>query len=146
MKKFTAVLLTLLMLCALSACGSNDLPASDVDYDLTTYGSTVLFAQITQMTDNPQDYNGKTVRMEGSFNPYPVHQKDGSSQMRCSCIVWDNTKCCTAGLDFVLDGLTYPDGYPEAGKTIVIEGIFQEDSLFGIKRGVLTKASLLKSK
>ena len=32
------------------------------------------------------------------------------------------------------------------GKTIVIEGVFQEDSLFGIKRGVLTKASLLKSK
>ena len=147
MKKLLAVLLSMILVLGLSACGGGSkTPAADVDVDLTVSGGTVLFAQLTLMTDNAGDYVGKTVRMEGEFSPYPVYSKDGGSQTRCSCIVWDNTKCCTAGLDFVLEGKNYPDGYPEIGKTIVVEGVFEEDSLFGVTRGVLKDAKLLKAK
>ena len=147
MKKLTAIILCIILIFSLSACGGGSKePAADVDVDLTVSGGTVLFAQLTLMTDNTKDYLGKSVRMEGEFSPYPVYSKDGGSQTRCSCIVWDNTKCCTAGLDFVLEGKNYPDGYPEIGKTIIVEGTFEEESLFGVTRGVLKDARLLKVK
>ena len=147
MKKFTAILLSLIIVLCLSACGENSSePDSSVDVDLTKSGGTVLFAQLTLMQDNISEYVGKTIRMEGSFSPFQVFSKDGSSTTRCSCIVWDNTKCCTAGLDFTIEGASYPDGYPEIGKTIIVEGLLEADTLYGLPRGMLTGAKILKVK
>ena len=95
-----------------------------VDYDLTAKSSDMEYATVYQMMILPEDYEGKTYRMEGSF--YATYYEPTQSYYYY-CIIQDATACCVQGLEFVWgDGShKYPDEYPEEYTDVVVEGTFE---------------------
>lgn len=79
------------------------------------------------MTIAPQEYFGKTVKIESSFAVY-----EGESKNYYACIIADATACCSQGFEFVCaDDLSYPEDYPKLESEITVQGIFDtyvEDS------------------
>lgn len=91
-----------------------------IDVDLTVLSSTMVYSEVYNMMDNPKEYIGKTVKMNGNFAVY----HDGDKNYY-SCIIQDATACCAQGMEFVLKGdYTYPDDYPQPGDEITVEGVF----------------------
>lgn len=97
--------------------------ASDgIDVDLTTLSSTMVYAEVYHMMVQPQDYIGKTIKMNGLFSSY--HDEETGKDY-FACIILDATACCSQGIEFVLtDDYTYPDDYPEEGGEICVSGVF----------------------
>ena len=73
-----------------------ELPA--VDIDLTRMNANMVYAEVFNMLIEPEFYEGKTVRIRGSL--HIPEQLEGAPPY--SCIVWDATACCPAGLGFYL--------------------------------------------
>ena len=158
MKKLLCVLWMLLMLGSLAACGSEkntesgDLmdPATSqaqsaeetppeaaaeltqgsdlVDVDLTKLSSTMVYSEVYHLIYNPDDYIGKTVKMEGQFAYY---ENPDTKDQYFACMIADAMACCSQGLEFVLAGEhTYPDDYPEPDTEITVTGtleMYEED-------------------
>lgn len=115
----------------------NDFKGSgDVDVDLTKLSSTMVFAEVYQIMVMPQDYMGKSIRMNGMTAIYD-DVTDGSRYY--SCIVMDATACCSQGIEFKLkEG----QAYPKSEEFITVKGIFDvyEDGTY--KYAVLKDAVL----
>lgn len=96
----------------------------DVDYDLTTMSSDLIYATVYQMMVDPDQYTGKTFRIEGNF--YASYY-DPTQKYYFYCIIQDATACCSQGLEFVWgDGThVYPDEYPDENAEVVVEGRFE---------------------
>lgn len=102
-----------------------------IDVDLTQLSSTMVYSEVYNMMYTPEDYIGKTVKMNGAFALY-CQQMDENGQpdlnypFYYACIIADATACCSQGLEFVLDGdYSYPDDYPELGGDITVIGNFE---------------------
>ena len=77
MKKLFCLLLAALLLCPLAACGREDtaqkLAAEDaegtavVDIDLTALSGIMVYSEVNSMISFPDNYIGKTVKMQGQF-------------------------------------------------------------------------------
>ena len=97
--------------------------------DLTTLSSTMVYAEVFAMMSSPEDYVGKTVKMQGIFSRGQLYAADGSLSdggMVFACIVQDATACCAQGIPFDLAGdYEYPQDYPELGAEITVEGVFE---------------------
>lgn len=93
-----------------------------VDYDLTGMNSDMVYATVYQMMVNPESYIGKTVKMSGPF--YPYTNMEGTVYYP-ACIIEDALACCAQGMEFVVPGAEYPEGYPEMGTTITVTGTFE---------------------
>ena len=132
MKKALVVLLILLTLFSLSACGKGNTPVAPVsaspaaeepdavDVDLTKLSSTMVYSEVCAMIYEPEQYKGKTVKMRGSFATQEVN-----GERLYACIVRDATACCAQGLEFEPgDSLAYPDDFPETGAEITVIGAF----------------------
>lgn len=93
-----------------------------VDIDLTELSSTMVYSEVYNMMSMPENYIGKTVRMEGDFYTY---YDENQNQYYFSCLIRDATACCAQGIEFVLAGdYTYPDDYPEEGSSVCVSGVF----------------------
>ena len=140
MKKMICALLALLMIIALVGCGTeannNSTPSGtqkdntkSIDVDLTKLSSTMVYSEVYAMMTSPQDYIGKTVKMNGQFAIYQATDANGQpvpDQIYFACVIADATACCQQGLEFVLAGnAKYPDDYPELGTEITVVGEFQ---------------------
>ncbi len=140
MKKMICALLALLMIIALVGCGTeannNSTPSGtqkdntkSIDVDLTKLSSTMVYSEVYAMMTSPQDYIGKTVKMNGQFALYQATDANGQpvpDQIYFACVIADATACCQQGLEFVLAGnAKYPDDYPELGTEITVVGEFQ---------------------
>ena len=103
--------------------------AGGIDVDLTKLSSTMVYSEVYNMMYSPDDYVGKTVKMEGQFAIYQATDENGAlipDQIYFACVIADATACCSQGLEFVLAGeKTYPDDYPELGSEINVTGVFQ---------------------
>ena len=109
----------LVSLALLAACGSPGGTArADVDVDLTALSSTMVYSEVFDMVSKPEDYVGKTVRMEGFLN---VAHDVNTDSYYYTCLIQDATACCAQGIEFVLDD---PASYPEEGEDIVVVGTF----------------------
>lgn len=100
-------------------------PAYDnVDYDLTSMNSDMVYATVYDMITSPSDYEGKTVRMAG---PYGHTRYDETGVDYYYVIIQDATACCAQGLEFVWgDGShSWPQDYPEDGCEVVVTGKFE---------------------
>ena len=101
---------------------------SDIDVDLTTLSSTMVYAEVYNMMINPNDYIGKTVKMRGAFGIGYSCKEDGTmdeNTLVYACVIADATACCSQGIEFILSGEhTYPDDYPELGSEITVVGTF----------------------
>ena len=140
MKRLICALLALLMIIALVGCGTeannNSTPSGtqkdntkSIDVDLTKLSSTMVYSEVYVMMTSPQDYIGKTVKMNGQFALYQATDANGQpvpDQIYFACVIADATACCQQGLEFVLAGnAKYPDDYPELGTEITVVGEFQ---------------------
>ncbi len=125
MKRFLCLLLAALLVPALSACAAA--PAAGLyDVDLTALNSTMVYAEVFQMLNVPENYLGKTVKMEGTFSVY-----EGEGRNYYACVIQDATACCAQGIEFVTaQPLRYPEDYPALGTNITVTGVYdvyQED-------------------
>ena len=139
MKKLLCVLLIALTLIPLAACGHEDTaqkPAAEdaedtaaLDIDLTALSGIMVYSEVNSMISFPDNYIGKTVKMQGQFAIGYVYNTDGTpdeSTARFACVIADATACCSQGLEFILTGEhTYPDEYPELGAEITVVGTFE---------------------
>lgn len=91
-----------------------------VDVDLTGLSSTLVFAQVASLTRSPQDYLGKTVRMQGQLAVYPANPALGIDYFY-TVVIQDATACCQLGLEFVWEGGTLP----EAGTELQVTGRYE---------------------
>ena len=102
-----------------------DTPDPSVDIDLTAMSSDMVYATVANMVlGTPDDYVGKTVKMEGA---YTIAESSVTNGIYHYVIIKDAMACCSQGIEFVWgDGShTYPDEYPEQGSEVVVIGEFE---------------------
>lgn len=86
------------------------------EVDLTELSSTMVYSEVFNMMSEPENYIGKTVRMNGTLDVY----KDGDKTYY-ACIIKDAAACCAQGIEFVLgDG----SKYPKSGSEVTVYGTF----------------------
>ena len=145
MKNLLCALLIALTLVPFAACGTKDnngaggaadTPSASqsqstggIDVDLTALSSTMVYSEVYSMMSFPDDYIGKTVKMQGQFTIYQATDENGAfipDKMFFACMIADATACCAQGLEFALAGEpVYPDDYPELGAEITVVGTFE---------------------
>ena len=94
-----------------------------VDVDLTLMGKDLIYATVYQMMSKPEEYEGKTIRIEGKYSGsyYPVTDKYYNY-----CLIADALACCSQGLEFELGGdAVYPDDYPADQSQVIVTGVFE---------------------
>lgn len=104
----------------------------EVDYDLTDMPSDLIYLTVYRMMVEPQIYEGKKIRLEGSY--YSGYYEPTGKYYHY-CLVEDALACCAQGMEFILQ-----DGegeiYPDQDSYIVLEGTFEtykedgDDSLY----------------
>lgn len=106
--------------------GAEDVRNTDgtVDYDLTQMSSDMVYATVYQMMVTPEEYEGKTFRIDGNF--YATYY-EATKKYYFYCVIQDATACCAQGMEFVWENGShiYPDEYPEDNAEIVVEGTFE---------------------
>ena len=101
---------------------SADTETEEVEVDLTVLSSTMVYSEVYNMMVQPDQYIGKTVKMQGAY--YAYHDTN-TDQYYFSCIIQDATACCSQGLEFVLnENYIFPNDYPTTGEEITVVGIF----------------------
>ncbi len=93
-------------------------PDESVDIDLTAMSSTMVYSEVYPMCFYPENYIGKTVKMDG-MQSYYFDMATGNSYY--ACIITDATACCAQGIEFQLSDGNYP---PEDTKYVAVKGVF----------------------
>ncbi|MBR4431386.1 MAG: hypothetical protein IKS75_08830 [Clostridiales bacterium] len=94
----------------------------DVDLDLTVLSSNMIYSEVFAMVYAPEEYIGKTIKMEGMFS---YVEDESTGKCYYACIVRDATQCCAQGIEFVpADEYAYPDDFPQVGEDICVAGVF----------------------
>ena len=143
MKKYIGLVVLFSFVCALLGCagGTSSSGTKEIDVDLTELSSTMVYSEVSNMLTVPEDYVGKTVKMDGTFARY---HSDETGTDYYACIIADATACCAQGIEFVLtDDYTYPDDYPEEGGEICVIGTFDTYQEGALTYCTLRNASLL---
>lgn len=137
MLKRTLLLLLCVLMCFAAGCGNapareealSEEPGQTIDIDLTQLSSTMVYAEVYNMTNSPKDYIGKIVKANGTYAAFQGVDANGQpdpNTVYLACIVADAAACCSQGIEFILEGEhTFPDDYPELGTEITITGEFQ---------------------
>lgn len=93
-----------------------------IDVDLTTLSSTMVYSEVYNMLSCPEDYKGKTIKMEGQFVSY---RDEFQGIDYYACVIMDATACCSQGLEFVPTGkYSYPEDFPSDGDMVTVIGKF----------------------
>ncbi len=105
-------------------------PEEGIDIDLTKLSSVLVYSQVYEIMYAPEDFVGKTIRMQGTYSSY---YDEGTDTLYNACIIRDATACCAQGIEFVLtDDYAYPEDYPKDGDEVTVTGVFdiyEEDQL-----------------
>ena len=101
----------------LSGCGGDSSADRKVDVDLTDMSATMVYSEVFDMVNKPDEYIGKTIKMHGNIF---MNFDEKEERIRCYCIIADATKCCQQGLEFVLK--KEPDKYPEGDSEVTVVG------------------------
>ena len=122
--RLTAGLLIVAALLVFAGCGGDEKSSSgsgsEVDVDLTTLSSTMVYSEVNNMVNSPDDYVGKTVKMKGAAASF---YDETAKETYYACIIKDATACCSQGLEYVLkDG----DNYPPDNEEITVVGEFRK--------------------
>lgn len=113
-----------------------------VDVDLTALSSTMVYSQVYNMMFYPENFIGKTIRMEGIYTEY-FDQATGKRYL--ACFIMDATQCCSQGVEFELTSdYSYPDDYPTEGDTVVVQGVFDVYEEEGAEYCTLRNSELIK--
>lgn len=107
---------------------------TNIDVDLTTMSSTMVYGEVFDIMANPDAYIGKTIKLRGQ---YFATFYEPTGKYYHSVVIQDATACCSQGIEFVWDQdrHVYPDEYPPDGTEVEITGIFEtyteEGSIYG---------------
>lgn len=114
-----------------------------IDLDLSDYSSTMLFAEMYNMTLMPEDYDGKVIKIKGQFSSY---QKPKTKEVCYIVFCMDTTACCGQAMDFILqDPSQHPENELEPDAEITVIGrfeIYEENADYGIASFRLADAYL----
>lgn len=100
----------------------NEYSYDTVDYDLTEMSSDMVYSTVYNMLTQPDDYMGKTVRMDGTSQ---IYQDPETGKNYYLCVIQDATACCAQGLEYVWgDGSHSDEEYPQAGTIVSVAGVF----------------------
>jgi hypothetical protein len=121
--------LALCFLCAAaSACSTKTEAAGSggIDVDLTALSSTMVYGEVFNMMQNPDDYVGKTIKANG---PYYASFFPETGEYYHFVIVRDATACCQQGLEFKVDGnpelaYRYPEDFPTDETLVELVGVY----------------------
>ncbi|MGN1015146.1 MAG: hypothetical protein ACI4PM_07310 [Butyricicoccus sp.] len=114
-----------------------------IDVDLTTLSSTMVYSEVSNMMTAPDDYVGKTVKMNGQFT---IFTNQDESQYYYAVVIADATACCQQGLEFVLKGGSDdPNDYPEIDDEITVVGTFETYDEDGVTYCHLVDANVVAS-
>ena len=103
----------------------------DAEVDLTVLSSIMVYSEIWNMMKAPENYIGKTIKMQGQF-VCAGEQEEGKRYF--GCLVADAAQCCSQGLEFVLAGEhVYPEDYPALNSRITVTGTFETYQVKGIE-------------
>ncbi|WP_296689996.1 hypothetical protein [Treponema sp. UBA6852] len=72
-------------------------PKTDVEIDLSKMNADLAYAFIFQLVVKPEKYEGKTIRMTGTFETFYDNEPLGRHDY---CIITDVLACCAQGLEF----------------------------------------------
>lgn len=101
----------------------NDSNIIDIDLDLTTMSSTMVYSEVYNIMCYPDEYREKCIKMSGTCS---IFEDVVTGQLYYACIIQDATQCCQQGIEFNLqDSYIYPDDYPENGEEVTVVGIFE---------------------
>ncbi len=105
-----------------SSCNKENKKAAEGELiDLTVMSRTMVYPEVYNMMNTPENYVGKTIKMNGLFSVV-----EGEGRRYFTCIITDATACCKQGMEFTLAGdYKYPDDYPEPGDEITVMGVFE---------------------
>ena len=141
-KLLLLALSALMILLPLLGCGGGG--ASDVDLDLSRMNPNMRYAEITQVTQSPDKYVGKTARLVGYFRPYPDGDKNGTyTKNRIALEMPDQAGCCAAVVEFVLKNPAAK--LPPVGTEIIVEGILETYTQDGLTRCQFSDATMRKA-
>lgn len=95
-----------------------------VDVDMTTMDSNMVYYTVSNIMAYPDDYRDKVLRFKGN---YGTGFDDGNNQYYHYAIIQDATACCAQGFEFIWgDGSrVWPDEYPSDGQEVIITGVFE---------------------
>ena len=95
---------------------------NNIDYDLSTMSSTVIYSEVYNMVTDPESYMDKVVKINGYAS---ILDDPNTGNRYYACIVPDATACCAQGIEFILnDDYKKYDEYPSEGETINVVGVF----------------------
>lgn len=107
----------------LSPSAAQSQSEDDIDVDLVGVNSNMIYAQVYEMMTRPEDYLGKTVRIEGEFKVYANEELNKSNYV---VLIADALACCQQGMEFIWKGEhKFPDDYPEPNSTVQVTGTYQ---------------------
>ena len=93
--------------------------APEVEIDLTSMSSTMVYSYVYNMISAPDDFIGQRFRVRGT---YDEEYWDQTNLTYHYIVIADATSCCAQGLEFVL---TEPNAvYPQVGEEFEISGVF----------------------
>ncbi len=117
-----------LVMCLLTGCAggtaqANDTAASDgVDIDFTELPSNLVYAEVYNIIERPDDYMGKTFRLTG---PYYADFYAVTGSTYHFVLIEDALACCQQGLEFRLkDGNANPLEYPDEMAQVELTGVW----------------------
>ena len=108
-----------------------------VDVDLTALSATMVYSEVFQMMYYPENYIGKTVKMEGMYDHY---HDDATGKDYYACIIQDATACCAQGIEFQLSDGDYP---ADTTDDVMVKGTFETYEEDGAKYCTLVDAELV---
>jgi len=106
----------------------NPAEASKVDLDLTSMSNTMIFAEVYKMTNSPDEFLGKTIKVSGRYN---TSHSDESGRDYHFILVSDVAGCCQQGIEFIINGdYSNTDDYPDDNNKIEVTGVFKSYTVF----------------
>lgn len=123
MRKCVRLAVLLLVTVIAAGCGK-DKEALDEFYDLTSMDGDMVYAAVFRMTADPESYEGKTIRIRGT---YRQEYNQVTDLHRHFCMIQDAMACCAQGIEFVnSNGNGNISGEdPEDDEDIIVEGTFE---------------------
>ena len=112
----------------------------DVDVDLTAFSKTMIYSEVCNILESPEQYIGKTVKMRGQFT---ILYDDSMKKRYYACMVQDATACCHCGIEFELTDGNYPEADADNPKEICVVGVFDTYSIGDDVYCTLRNAKLL---
>jgi len=114
-----------------------------VDVDLTTLSATMVYSEVYNMITTPDNYLGKTIKMNGQYTEY---YNETTDRRYFACIILDATACCAQGIEFDLtENYVYPKDYPGEGDMVSVIGVYDRYEEDGFPYYTLRNAVLAES-